>query len=180
MFDYLNFNPDSLSQAQKINTETEPITLGIEFSHGPKQFLSPFSSLFPSLHRELTFGVNELINKQHGSAKREPRAAIMRANKGRRRARNEACHLALTKFAYNTGSSEQKHTRKLARKTVILIKNILDFRLCVELTLLEFLAQAEIPKEELEHGGFFGGRTVFKCDWCSLHPVRICGPSRKH
>lgn len=81
------------------------------FSHSPKQFLSPSSSLFPSPLRELTFGVNELINEQHGSAKREPRAAIMRANKGRRLARNEPCHLALTKFAYNTGSSERKHSK---------------------------------------------------------------------
>lgn len=125
--------------------------------------------------------MNELINEQHGSAKREPRAAIMRANKGRRRARNEPCHLALTKFAYNTGSSERKRTRKLARKTAILMKNILDFGLGAELTLQEFAAQAEIPKEELVRGGvFFEGRTVFKCDWCSLHPVRSCGPSRKH
>lgn len=90
--------------------------------------------------------MNELINEQHASAKREPRAAIMRANKGRRRVRNEPCHLALTKFAYNTGSSERKHTRKLARKTVILMKNIFDFRLGVELILLAFAAQAEIPK----------------------------------
>lgn len=114
--------------------------------------------------------MNELINEQHGSAKREPRAAIMRANKGRRRARNEPCHLALTKFAYNTGSSERKHTRKLARKTVILMKNILDIRLGAELTLLEFAAQAEIPREELVQGGGLG-RAVYKRDWCSLHPV---------
>lgn len=119
--------------------------------------------------------MNELINEQHGSAKREPRAAIMRANKGRRRARNEPCHLALTKFAYNTGSSERKHTRKLARKTVILMKNILDLRLGVELTLLEFLAQAEIPKEELvEHGGggFYFRRVALCLNVIGVHFTR--------
>lgn len=100
-------------QARKINTEPEPITVVIGFSHSPKQFLSPSTSLFSFPLRELTFGVNELINEQHGSAKREPRAAIMRANKGRRRARNEPCHLALTKFAYNPGLSEQKHPQTL-------------------------------------------------------------------
>lgn len=120
-------------------TENKPSDLLSDsiLSFPPNSFLSLSGSLFflPSLLRELTFGVNELINEQHGSAKREPRAAIMRANKGRRRVRNEPCHLALTKFAYNTGSSERKHTRKLARKTVILMKNILDFRLGAELTL---------------------------------------------
>lgn len=151
-------NPDLLCQAQKINTQ--PVYAIFSFSFPPKQFLSPFSSVFPSPLGELTFGVNELINEQHGSAKREPRAAIMRANKGRRRARNEPCHLALTKFAYNTASSERKHTRKLARETVILMKNILDFRLGAELTLQEFAAQAETPKEELVQGGVGCSRVV--------------------
>lgn len=48
VFESGSHNPDLLSQAQKTNTQAEQITPAVMFSHCPRQFLSPSSSLFPS------------------------------------------------------------------------------------------------------------------------------------